>query len=52
VTRRRALLVAVAPASSGDGAYVSRHGFGYSVFEHDHDQIHSEMTVHVAVDAP
>jgi cellobiose phosphorylase len=36
----------------GDGAYVSRHGFGYSVFEHDDAQIHSEMTVHVAVDAP
>jgi cellobiose phosphorylase len=36
----------------GDGAYVSRHGFGYSVFEHDNAQIHSEMTVHVALDAP
>ena len=36
----------------GERAYVSRHGFGYSVFEHDNAQIHSEMTVHVAVDAP
>jgi cellobiose phosphorylase len=36
----------------GEGAYVSRHGFGYSVFEHDNAQIHSEMTVHVALDAP
>jgi cyclic beta-1,2-glucan synthetase len=36
----------------GTGAYVSRHGFGYSVFEHDTSGIHSEMTVFVAVDAP
>jgi cellobiose phosphorylase len=36
----------------GEGAYVSRHGFGYSVFEHDNAQIHTEMTVHVALDAP
>ncbi len=36
----------------GDGVYVSRHGFGYSVFEHDTAGIHSEMTVHVALDAP
>jgi cyclic beta-1,2-glucan synthetase len=36
----------------GDGTYISRHGFGYSVFEHDNAQIHSEMTVHVALDAP
>jgi cyclic beta-1,2-glucan synthetase len=36
----------------GDGAYVSRHGFGYGVFEHETGGIHSEMTVHVALDAP
>jgi len=36
----------------GERAYVSRHGFGYSTFEHDNDRIHSEMTVHVALDAP
>jgi cellobiose phosphorylase len=36
----------------GGGTYVSRHGFGYSVFEHDTAGIHSEMTVHVATDAP
>ena len=36
----------------GGGPYVSRHGFGYSVFEHDTAGIFSEMTVHVATDAP
>lgn len=30
--------------------YLTRHGFGYSVFEHDEAGIHSEMTVFVAVD--
>jgi cyclic beta-1,2-glucan synthetase len=34
----------------GEGTYVSRHGFGYSVFEQDTAGIHSEMTVHVALD--
>ena len=33
-------------------AYITRHGFGYSVFEHTHDGIRSEMTVYVATDAP
>jgi cellobiose phosphorylase len=36
----------------GERPYVSRHGFGYSVFEHDTAGIHSEMTVYVALDAP
>ena len=31
--------------------YVSRHGFGYSVFEHTEDGIRSEMWVYVAMDA-
>ncbi|MGO9414911.1 MAG: GH36-type glycosyl hydrolase domain-containing protein [Syntrophobacteraceae bacterium] len=31
--------------------YVSRHGFGYSVFEHTEDGISSEMWVYVATDA-
>ncbi|MEO8598485.1 MAG: glycosyl hydrolase family 65 protein, partial [bacterium] len=35
----------------GEGAYVTRHGFGYSVFEHTEDGITSELTVYVAVDA-
>ncbi len=32
--------------------YVSRHGFGYSVFEHTEDGIESELWVYVAIDAP
>jgi cyclic beta-1,2-glucan glucanotransferase len=35
----------------GAGYYVSRHGFGYSVFEHTEGGIRSELTVYVAVDA-
>ncbi len=31
--------------------YVTRHGFGYSVFEHHEAGIHSELTVYVAMDA-
>jgi cellobiose phosphorylase len=33
-------------------AYRSRHGFGYSVFEHAHDGILSEARVYVDVEAP
>jgi cyclic beta-1,2-glucan glucanotransferase len=32
-------------------AFVTRHGFGYSVFEHDRHDIHAELTVFVALDA-
>jgi cyclic beta-1,2-glucan synthetase len=35
----------------GHGAYLTRHGFGYSVFEHDEDGIRSELWVYVALDA-
>jgi cellobiose phosphorylase len=35
----------------GTNSYVSRHGFGYSVFEHTEGGIHSELWVYVAVDA-
>lgn len=35
----------------GAGAYISRHGFGYSVFEHNEQGIHSELIVFVALDA-
>ena len=31
--------------------YVSRHGFGYSIFEHTEDGIVSELCVYVALDA-
>jgi cyclic beta-1,2-glucan synthetase len=37
--------------SRGAMHYVSRHGFGYSVFEHVEDGIRSEMWVYVAMDA-
>jgi len=36
----------------GSGAYLTRHGFGYSVFEHTESGIASSMTVFVALDAP
>nr|WP_157278363.1 glucoamylase family protein [Methyloversatilis thermotolerans] len=36
----------------GSSAFTVRHGFGYSVFETDHDGIHSELWVFVAIDAP
>ncbi|CAN7228676.1 GH36-type glycosyl hydrolase domain-containing protein [Duganella sp. LjRoot269] len=36
----------------GNGIYVTRHGFGYSVFEHTEAGITSEMTTFVAIDAP
>jgi cellobiose phosphorylase len=37
--------------SRGIEPYVSRHGFGYSVFEHSEGGIHSEVWVYVATDA-
>ena len=37
--------------SRGAGAYVTRHGFGYSIFEHCEDGICSELCVYVAIDA-
>ncbi len=36
----------------GATPYVCRHGFGYSVFEHEEDGIVSELWVYVAADAP
>ncbi|MHB9006035.1 MAG: GH36-type glycosyl hydrolase domain-containing protein [Limisphaerales bacterium] len=36
----------------GTTAYVIRHGFGYTVFEHTENGIASELTVYVAMDAP
>jgi cellobiose phosphorylase len=35
----------------GRGTYVTRHGFGYSVFEHTEGGIRSELWVYVAMDA-
>jgi cellobiose phosphorylase len=40
-----------ASPSRGTGAYVARHGFGYSKFEHREDGIESELCVYVAIDA-
>jgi cyclic beta-1,2-glucan synthetase len=37
--------------SGGIGPYVTRHGFGYSVFEHIEDGIYTEMTVYVDTEA-
>ncbi|MEP6948714.1 MAG: glucoamylase family protein, partial [Ginsengibacter sp.] len=36
----------------GNYPYTSRHGFGYSVFEHSEDGIYSEMTVFTDIEAP
>ena len=35
----------------GATPYISRHGFGYSVFEHIEDGISSELWIYVAIDA-
>ena len=36
----------------GQSPYITRHGFGYSIFEHSEDGIESDMTVYVDIDAP
>lgn len=36
----------------GTGEYLTRHGFGYSVFEHSESGIYTELTMFVALDAP
>ncbi|GGP25958.1 GH36-type glycosyl hydrolase domain-containing protein [Silvimonas amylolytica] len=36
----------------GTGEYITRHGFGYSVFEHEENGIRTELWVYVALDAP
>jgi cellobiose phosphorylase len=36
----------------GQGRYVCRHGFGYSIFEHTEDGIASELCVYVAKESP
>ncbi|MBD9416975.1 cyclic beta 1-2 glucan synthetase [Pseudomonas sp. PDM16] len=35
----------------GQGSYTTRHGFGYSIFEHEEDGLHSKLWVYVALDA-
>lgn len=39
------------PVQSGE-PYITRHGFGYSKFEHIEKGIHSELCIYVAMDAP
>ena len=36
----------------GAAPYMTRHGFGYSIFEHNEDGIGSELTVYVDLEAP
>ncbi len=36
----------------GVSPYISRHGFGYSIFEHSEDGIDSAMTVYTDMEAP
>jgi len=36
----------------GSSPYITRHGFGYSVFEHSEDGIYTEMTVFTDIEAP
>src|SRR5690606_6181540 len=38
--------------SAGEGAYRVRHGFGYSVSEHEQDGVASELWVYVARESP
>jgi len=38
--------------SKGKSSYITRHGFGYSIFEHREDGIHTEMTMFVDLEAP
>jgi cyclic beta-1,2-glucan synthetase len=35
----------------GQSYYTTRHGFGYSIFEHNEDEIYSEMKVFVDIEA-
>ncbi|MEO5890832.1 MAG: cyclic beta 1-2 glucan synthetase, partial [Ferruginibacter sp.] len=36
----------------GQSPYITRHGFGYSIFEHSEDGINSEMCVYTDIAAP
>ena len=36
---------------AGNGDYITRHGFGYSTFEHEEDGLQSTLTIYVAQDA-
>lgn len=36
----------------GNGTYVSRHGFGYSMFDYTEDGITTELCIYVSIDEP
>ena len=36
----------------GAGHYTTRHGFGYSMFEHSENEIESKLCIYVAIDSP
>lgn len=36
----------------GSSPYITRHGFGYSVFEHSENGIYTEMTIFTDIEAP
>jgi cellobiose phosphorylase len=38
--------------AKGSSPYITKHGFGYSTFEHSEDGIFSSMNTFVAIDAP
>ncbi|MGE5406870.1 MAG: GH36-type glycosyl hydrolase domain-containing protein [Methanosarcina sp.] len=40
------------PLNNNSGFNICRHGFGYSVFEHNEGEISTELWVYVALDAP
>ncbi len=39
------------PLPVNNGSYITRHGFGYTIFEHTEEGIHSEVTVYVDTEA-
>lgn len=38
--------------SRGSGTYISRHGFGYSIFDYSEDGITTELCIYVSIDEP
>jgi cyclic beta-1,2-glucan synthetase len=39
------------PLPINNGSYITRHGFGYTTFEHSEEGIHSDVTVYVDTEA-
>ncbi len=38
--------------SRGKNTYIARHGFGYSIFDYNEEEIQTELCVYVATDSP